>query len=138
MIKLTKAHVSNVSLDKSIVPMINVVFLLLMFFLVAGQIDDAKHPEITLPVSVSENVLEQQPLSFVLTQQGVLKYGSRIINIGELPNIISANSVKSLKAVHLIADAKVNAYFVIQIIDKLKKNNIKHLSIITMQAQAND
>lgn len=137
MIKLNKARVSNVSLDKSIVPMINVVFLLLLFFLVAGNIGEAKHADIHLPLSMSENAFEQQPLSFILTQKGVLKYGSSIINIGELPKIISVNLVKPSQAVHLIADAKVNANLLIQVIDELKNNNIKRVSIMTMQAQAN-
>jgi len=50
MIRLEDQHWGQRSVDVGIVPMINIVFLLLLYFLVAGRLTDDQGPAVQLPL----------------------------------------------------------------------------------------
>lgn len=54
--------------EDSLLPLINLVFLLLMFFIVAGQLTDTVLPE--LPEMTAENTDEQPEADLVVNEQG--------------------------------------------------------------------
>ena len=56
--------------DHGLVPLINVVFLLLAFFMIAGQIQRSDAVRVAPPVSISETVPEEQRLELVVAADG--------------------------------------------------------------------
>ncbi len=59
--------------DDNLIPLINVVFLMLIFFMVAGQISRSDPAKITPPASISQQpVAEQEGLTLLLTASGEL------------------------------------------------------------------
>lgn len=63
MTRLVRKHQATRKIDGAIVPMINIVFLLLLYFLVAGRITEQVGPAIQLPIGSTE----RQPLPITLT-----------------------------------------------------------------------
>lgn len=63
MIRLAQKHRAARKVDGAVVPMINIVFLLLLYFLVAGRITEQEGPAIQLPIGSAE----RQPLPITLT-----------------------------------------------------------------------
>lgn len=62
------------SSDASLIPMINVVFLLLIFFLLAAQIKAPDPIEVSAPVSISEMVSDGE-LTLFIGADGQIKFG---------------------------------------------------------------
>lgn len=60
---------SDINLDESMVPAINIVFLLLIFFMVAGQIKATK-ADLTLPDSISDQAPSTVHLLIEITADG--------------------------------------------------------------------
>ncbi len=56
---------------ESVVPMINVVFLLLIFFMMTARIAPAPPFDLTLPVSPSDNALDEDMTLYVSADGGV-------------------------------------------------------------------
>ena len=62
------------SSDASLIPMINVVFLLLIFFLLAAQMRTPDPLEVSAPVSISEMVSDGE-LTLFIGADGQMKFG---------------------------------------------------------------
>ena len=73
------------SSDASLIPMINVVFLLLIFFLLAAQIRTPDPIEVSAPVSISEMVSDGE-LTLFIGADGQMKFG----DISELDRLEQA------------------------------------------------
>lgn len=69
MLKQTPRATSMASLDSSMIPAINIVFLLLIFFMIAGQIE-AQNDLLKLPVSASAKALEETQIEIELWADG--------------------------------------------------------------------
>ena len=70
--------------DHGLVPLINVVFLLLAFFMIAGQIQRADAVRVHPPVSISESVPEQRRLELVVDREGTVYLDGSAIAVGDL------------------------------------------------------
>ena len=90
--------------DDNVIPLINIVFLLLIFFMVAGQIQRIPAEAIRLPVMTITP--EQAPLAdFIeLTADGRLLINDQLTDARQL-----AAQVSTLSTVTLIADASISA-----------------------------
>lgn len=77
--KFNTSENNNTNSDDNLVPLINVVFLMLIFFMVAGQIRATDAVTISPPDSMSEMQQEESPAKvLVSTQQGVFLNGEMI------------------------------------------------------------
>ena len=70
----------SVNNDQSLIPLINIVFLLLIFFMITGQIS-AFDPRDTLPpVSKSQRAIDQAVVNLVIDQQNQLLWDGEAIS----------------------------------------------------------
>ena len=70
--------------DHGLVPLINVVFLLLAFFMIAGQIQRSDAVRVTPPASISETVPAEQRLELVVVAEGTVYLEGEAVPIEEL------------------------------------------------------
>jgi biopolymer transport protein ExbD len=71
--------------DDNLIPLINIVFLLLIFFMVAGQIQRSDPHKIDPPDSINEQVLQQQNIAELLvTESGLLYLEGQLIAAQDL------------------------------------------------------
>jgi len=135
VIRLVKRPIGKRGLDENIVPMINIAFLLLLFFIVAGNLGKIKRPDIRLPSSVSEQTTSKRQISLFLTRKGELMWNQRTITVAELPKLISQLALRPGASLRLKADAHTKAHHLIPIMEELKKNHVDRLAIITVQSE---
>lgn len=82
--------------EDALLPLINLVFLLLMFFIVAGQIADDPLPE--LPISAPGHQEQQPYADLMVTEDGTWQIGSETVVSGQLLNRLPApNAEQPLK-----------------------------------------
>jgi len=75
-------------LEDALLPLINLVFLLLMFFIVAGQLSDTPLPD--LPGSGEQAGSEQPHAHLVVTAAGDWKVDGRAVTSERLPDALPA------------------------------------------------
>lgn len=91
--------------EDSLLPLINLVFLLLMFFIVAGQLTDTALPE--LPTMTASEAGEQPEADLVITPEGQLLAANEPVSPEELAGALPA--VEDLEQPLRIAAAGVTA-----------------------------
>ncbi|NMT62924.1 ExbD/TolR family protein [Marinobacter orientalis] len=80
-------------LEDALLPLINLVFLLLMFFIVAGQLSDTPLPD--LPGTGSGAGNEQPHADLVVTAAGDWQVGGQTVGSGGLANVLPAPAKES-------------------------------------------
>ena len=88
------------------IPLINIVFLLLIFFMVAGQIKAQPDQAITLPSTAQLEMAQAQTLRLEMFADGQLSFNGETILIEQLDKKIDLNATGSLA---LFADEKITA-----------------------------
>jgi len=77
------------SIDDQLIPLINIVFLLLIFFMVAGQITQ-REAVIDPPASLSRKPAPEDPALLVLERSGALRINGRPIDAQALTSALDA------------------------------------------------
>ncbi|PCJ33045.1 MAG: hypothetical protein COA90_01050 [Gammaproteobacteria bacterium] len=139
MILTTQAKRKTSSADDSLIPLINVVFLMLIFFMVAGHIEPSDGVNVSPPVSLSASDITAEPLKIVVGKEGQVFIASVLISDGELTQQVLAYS--SLMAegqqasVIVKADAELAIEQLQRVFKDIKAAGIERLSLITSQTQ---
>ena len=74
--------------DHGLVPLINVVFLLLAFFMIVGQVQRSDAVRVAPPVSVSETVPAAQRLELVVVRDGTVYLEGEVVPLEELASAL--------------------------------------------------
>lgn len=116
----------------SLVPLINVVFLLLIFFLVAGTLEKVDVIDVQLPLAQSGELLEEGPIEILLGRHDEVIANDTPMDLDAVAQWIApkleadANRVISVKA-----DARLEAARMIDLLDILKGVGAKQISLTT-------
>lgn len=76
--------------DGNLIPLINIVFLLLIFFMVAGQITAITGAEVQPPESSSDKPLVLPPITLVLDSDNNLTIDGRAVTLNTLADELAA------------------------------------------------
>lgn len=74
--------------EDSLLPLINLVFLLLMFFIVAGQLTDTVLPD--LPGLTAGEAGEQPEADLVVAEDGVFRVANESVDLASLESVLPA------------------------------------------------
>lgn len=87
------------SVDDNMIPMINIVFLLLIFFMIAGQIQARGNSQVKLPVSTLGIKAEPGELRLELDQSNQLTLNGQVLDLEELDHrldVVGASDARIL------------------------------------------
>jgi len=121
---------SAISVDLS--PLIDVVFLLLIFFMVSTRFKDDQGLDLTLPGSESRQQAKEEHLTILIDKNGIISLAGEEISEEAL-----AGKITSLlpdyedKTVVLRVDKSVNHGRVVAVMDAAKKSGAKGLTFAT-------
>ena len=119
------------SLDDSMIPAINIVFLLLIFFMVAGQIK-APQEELTVPTSSSESELASLDAVLEIDAQGKLTLNHQpITSIRQLGASKESAKISSLT---LRVHKTLNAEVLDPILRRIRELGLKQVQLETEQS----
>jgi len=115
--------------DVDMVPMINVVFLLLIFFMVVGVFRTASNGSVLPPVSTQSAALLQNddPADITLTADGSLTVAGNIVELDELFNVLSP--VDPTRVVLVRADAQVDANTVAAVLSQARESGVASIGL---------
>lgn len=114
---------------ESIVPMINVVFLLLIFFLMTSRLAEPEPFEVTPPDAALESEPEAEPVLFIRAD-GRLHYGG---HEGDAALTALAAASADAPKVQLRADAQLEASALARILRRLAEAGLSHAELVVRQ-----
>lgn len=116
----------------SIVPLVNVVFLLLIYFLVAGSLERVEIIPIDPPVAESSKIVDEGHIVILMGQYEELIVDDELVTPEELVNVVSGKLARYPgKIITLKADARIPANRMIHIMDKIKEAGGRNISLVT-------
>jgi biopolymer transport protein ExbD len=117
----------------SMVPLINVVFLLLIFFLVAGSIEKIEVLKIETPVAESGEMVDQGHMVIVLgTRNEIIVNDQFVASEAELEKWVKEQLADNTdRLITIKADAKANASRVIDLMRMLEGAGGQHVALAT-------
>jgi biopolymer transport protein ExbD len=123
--------VANV--DVAVVPMINIVFLLLLYFLVAGQLTDTAGPVIELPSGGGAASTAPPVTVLTLDAAGSIYLGAEALGDGELSRYLGSLPASArLHHLQLRADSRADTAAVHRVMDACREAGIVAVEITTL------
>lgn len=113
----------------NISPLIDMVFLLLIFFVVTTTFIEETGVEVKKPTAASVKVLEKESILLTVTQEGKIFYGGREIGLNGVRGLISRLLKEEQRPVIIIADENSKTGIVVDVIDECKLAGAKNVSI---------
>jgi len=119
--------------EERILPLVNVVFLLLIFFMLAGRIAASDPFEVEPPRSGSEGTAELQELVVLVAADGRLAFNGEVIAESALQEAVSRSlSRSSGSPVRLKADSAAEATAVVAVMETLREAGVERLELLTV------
>ena len=117
----------------NLIPMINLIFLLLIFFLLTGVISKKDSNDISRPESEFGNEVEidNQSIVFTINKNNEILYENKSLNIEELSNFIQSKNKKYI----LDLDKESSIHFFNRIIKEFKEKDIKKLFVKVIEKE---
>ncbi len=123
--------------EQSVMPLVNVVFLLLIFFMLAGQLTVPEIFRIEPPVSDSRTPGGADQSLILLSSGGELGVDGKRVTAAELRDIVGEwLTADPATVVKLKADAKVDSHRVIEISELLREEGVGSLLLLTTVPRA--
>lgn len=121
---------------ETMVPLINVVFLLLIFFLLAGTMEPSEPVNVNLPSGVISDKNTRLPATLYLDEDGFVWIGKKMIP-PELSGVMMKDFLKSqgTDRVAIKADRDAPADDLLTVMESLRLAGVKQVTLETAQAQ---
>ncbi len=118
-------------------PLVDIVFLLLIFFMVTTIFPDNEGVVIEKPASENAAPLENDNIILKLDQQGSVYFKSRKVDLSELEQLLKSELAgKPDSGVLLHADRRSTTDSLVRVIDICKAAGARHLGIATDEKPA--
>lgn len=116
-------------------PLIDCVFILLIFFIVTTTFVEETGVEVDKPQAASSVQLEKTSILLAITDKGEIVYGGREIGIAGVQPLVKRMMQKEEVPVIVQADQNVNAGLLVRVIDEAKLAGAEKVSIATLKNQ---
>ena len=113
----------------NIIPLIDIIFLMLVFFMLATNFQENKEIEILVNKTSSKNINEDNTLELFLKNDGRLEIFNILISQKKIEEkIIDIWDKSNYSGVLIICDSKTNSQNLITLMDSFKKLGIKNVN----------
>ena len=123
------------NIEINVAPLIDIVFLLLIFFMLASEFTDFKTIDMVSPSQINKEINKSDlPIIIELSENGIININSKEVKFNELPEIINKklNNKKDNKVVvSTPTETKVNV--LIKVVDTIRKLGIENIALITKE-----
>lgn len=130
MRRLADTRIRSVrGVDINLSPLIDVVFLLLIFFLVTTVFVEETGVTVQKPSAVSAELLERKSILIALTAEGDIVYGGRSIGLNAVRGVVTRQLEEGDAPVILIGDETAHMGLLVDLIDECKLAGARTVSI---------
>ena len=117
--------------DVNISPLIDMVFILLIFFIVTTVFVEETGIDVNKPEASSDLNLEKESILIALTSGGQVIYGGREIGVNGVRAVVQRLSQQKPMPVILQADKSAHADLIVRVMDEARLGGAKAFSLST-------
>lgn len=129
------ARYQRLKQELSVAPLIDVVFLLLIFFMLTSTFIEPEAVDLMLEGGQSATVTPAEPLEVQVTTEGTIRLNGLRLSLGQLTTEISARiKGDQERAVTIKADAEVQVQVLVQIMDQAQLAGANNLRLAIPEA----
>ncbi len=111
-------------------PLMDIVFILLIFFVVTSSFTRETGVDVTKPQAQSASQLEKENLLIAITREGTIHMNERQVDLASLQDILKQSLAKAPdREVVVIADKESETGVLVQVIDMCNLAGVKKVSI---------
>lgn len=110
-------------------PLIDCVFLLLIFFIVTTVFVEETGVEIQKPQAASSSQMEKNSVMIAITAQGEIVFGGRTIPLQSVRGLVKRQLTDPNMPVLLLADDSVPTGLLVQVLDECKLAGAERVSV---------
>lgn len=111
-------------------PLMDIVFILLIFFVVTSSFTRETGVDVTKPQAQSASQLEKENLLIAITREGTIHINERQVNLASLQDILKQSLAKTPdREAVIIADKGSETGVLVQVIDACNLSGVKKVSI---------
>ena len=115
--------------DDGLLPLVNIIFLLLIFFMIAGVIEKRiVKDDIELPAAELNRFENKEITKIFINKNNILFINDEIADINEISAYLKSNKINE---VVIIADKSLYINDVTILLTELHKNNIKNIKLLS-------
>ncbi len=124
--------------DLNLTPLIDAVFLLLVFFMVTSVFVQATQLKIELPIADNYDKIDQEKkLSLLISAEGQLEFNSQLVSMGQLTGFIEDERLRSGSGTLIItADAQTPHGFVLDAMEMAVMAGVSKIDLETGENKA--
>ena len=116
--------------ENSMLPLVNIIFLLLIFFMIAGVIQKQKELyEVDLGKATIDKYIEKKINTIFINDDGSIIFNDKPIAFSNLSKVVA--SIKDKSELMVAADKELSAFRLNQVLLVLAKQDIKKILIMT-------
>jgi len=120
--------------DDNLLPLVNIIFLLLIFFMIAGVVQKQKELyEVELGTAVIENYIDSDDKTIFIRKDGTIVFDGKEISDNELKTYL--REIEEKEKLVIAADGKITSERLNKILLILTRENIERIILLT---NAND
>ena len=112
-----------------VLPLINVVFLLLIFFMVAGQLAPGLPANVTPPESAAASASSDEPIRLVVDRHGKLFWQDEPMAIADMPDRL--DGLRKDRPVQLLTDQDIPVLLLRPALEGLRNAGITDVLLVT-------
>lgn len=123
------------SSDDALIPLINIVFLLLIFFMVAGSIQPSVPVEVNHPIASNiDNPIQALAAQILLTKHNNIYWNDKKISLTELQQVLTQQLPTHI---NLHTDQQVTAIDLDAVLNVIRQHKVKNINLITQKSIVN-
>jgi|TARA_B100001093_G_C26561231_1_gene898766 biopolymer transport protein ExbD len=115
--------------DDGLLPLVNIIFLLLIFFMIAGVIEKRiVKDDIELPAAELNRFENKEITKILIDKSNIFFINDEIVDINEISSYLKTNKINE---VVIIADKSLYINDVNLLLTKLHENQIKNIKLLS-------
>lgn len=116
---------------ENVIPLINVVFLLLVFFMIAGQMAQSEVLAVTPPDLASEQDIAGMETRLLVDANGTIMHGEKPLQLTDIKNTFTADAEDPLL---VKIDKNCTRDCFLPVLRELEKSGLKQVRLVTLLA----
>ena len=133
----TKQTLNN---EDNMIPLINVVFLMLIFFMIAGVIRETDNTAIAHPASVNHHPLAKEVITLVVNKDESIMFDQLILNTELLSSQLKqrVNTTQNISDLYVVlrVDKNLSALALHKVLKSIRKAGLLKVQLLTEYGEA--
>ena len=122
----------NKNIEFNIAPLIDIVFLLLIFFMLASEFTDFKTIDMATPINSDREIDSSEPLLVKLSSDGKIKIKEVLIDLSSLEKkVINLKKNQTDTKVIISTPEKTEINLLMKVMDIIRIGGIDNIALIT-------